>query len=173
MYEVGTMKFFRRHFKFLSFLIALGIGLYFLAFPFIIEGNSMQNTFQNHDRIIVSRILAKINIKRGDVVICKYNKIPIIKRIIALPGENISIENNCVRINNKLIFEPYVLKNNLPGDKFISYTLQADQYFVMGDNRISSVDSRNFGPVSKNNISAKVLFKFFPSFAFVNFNWED
>lgn len=167
------MKFFRRHIKFLSFLIAFGMLLYFLAFPFIIVGDSMQNTFHNHDRIIVSRILAKINIKRGDVVICKYNKIPIIKRIIALPGETILIENNSVYINGKLISEPYALTNNLPEHKFISYTLQADQYFVMGDNRISSVDSRNFGPVSKNNITAKVLFKFFPSFAFVNFNWED
>lgn len=167
------MKFFNGQIKFLAFLFSFGLFLYFFAFPFIIEGNSMLNTFHNHDRIIVSRILSKIQIKRGDIVICKFNNKPIIKRVIALPGEHVFINNNFVYVNDKLIKEPYILDYGLAEEKIIDFVLSDNEYFIMGDNRNSSIDSRIFGPVNKKNIVAKVLFKFFPRFSFVNYNWEE
>lgn len=162
------MKFFKEQGKFLIFLFALGLFLFLFAFPFKIQGNSMQNTFQNNDRIIVSRLLSKFNLlKHGDVIVCKFDGKSIIKRIIALPGEHIVIYDNLVKVNNNILDEPYVINST---DGKIDLILAEDEYFIMGDNRITSYDSRNFGPIKKSCIEAKVLLKIFPSLAFVNFN---
>lgn len=163
------MKIFRDWFNFFIFLFILAAVLYFFSWPFIIVGNSMQNTFQNHDRVVASRLLSKFKLKRGDIIICKVDRKNVVKRIIALPGEHIVIKN-FVYVNKKKLHEPYVNNHCVSN---VDIILKNDEYFIMGDNRSLSRDSRFFGPAKKSNLIAKVLFKFFPSFSFVNYSWED
>lgn len=151
-------------------LFIFSVLMFFLFWPFIIIGDSMQNTLQNHDRICASRLLSKFDLKRGDIIICKHGGKIIIKRIIALPSEKLSIKNNLVYINEKILNEPYV-RGTTTND--IDIILNADEYFIMGDNRNFSVDSRIFAPIKKSDIVAKALFKFFHKLESINYNWED
>lgn len=139
--------------------------LFFTLWPLKVEGFSMYPTFSSGDRIVMSRIMVYLNLlNRGDIVISRvYNygsKHNIIKRIIAIPGDNIVIKNGNVYVNGQLLYEPYSLNQNTYGD--MNIFLQKDQYFLMGDNRPISTDSRDFGLIYKNQISGKVLIRWFP-----------
>lgn len=164
------MKILTNWFSTFILLFIFFVLMFFLFWPFIIIGDSMQNTLQNHDRICASRLLSKFDLKRGDIIICKHDGKIIIKRIIALPSEKLSIKNNLVYINEKILNEPYV-RGTTTND--IDIILNADEYFIMGDNRNFSVDSRIFAPIKKSDIVAKALFKFFPKLESINYNWED
>lgn len=164
------MKILTEWFSTFIFLFIFSILMFFLFWPFIIVGDSMQNTLQNNDRICASRLLPKFDLKRGDVIICKHAGKIIIKRIIALPFERLVIKNNLIYINEKVLNEPYV-RGSTTND--IDITLNTDEYFIMGDNRNFSIDSRIFAPIKKSDIVAKALFKFFPNPKSINYNWED
>lgn len=141
----------------------------FIAQPFIVSGNSMYPTFHNGEYLIVNE-LAKYQgaYLRGDVVILRYPVDPskyFIKRVIGLPGETVTITNGAIAITSPLhaspiiLSEPYV-KN--PKDDSSSRTLADQEYFVMGDNRAQSSDSRVWGPVTKNLMDGKVFLRLFP-----------
>jgi signal peptidase I len=141
----------------------------FIAQPFVVSGNSMYPTFHNGEYLIVNE-LAKYqdNYHRGDVVILRYPIDPskyFIKRIVGLPGEIVTISSGVVTVTPPegtapvTLAEPYV-KN--PKEDNSSRTLTADEYFVMGDNRAQSSDSRVGGPVPKNLMDGKVLLRLFP-----------
>lgn len=120
----------------------------------IIKGISMENTLHEGTRnLYISKDFR--NIKRQDIVIFKmyYNgeEIEVVKRVVGLPGEIILIKGNKVYINGNLLKEPYALYDHLSDDN-IEVQIRENEYFVMGDNRYESGDSREYGPIPKENI---------------------
>jgi len=121
----------------------------------IIKGISMKNTLNEGTRnLYISKDFK--NIKRQNIVIFKmyYNgeEIEVVKRVIGLPGENILIKGDEVYINGNLLEEPYALYDHM-GDDNIEVQIKENEYFVIGDNRYESGDSREYGPIPKENIS--------------------
>ncbi|MDO8520611.1 MAG: signal peptidase I [bacterium] len=141
----------------------------FIAQPFVVSGNSMYPTFHNGEYLIVNELAKYVGkYERGDVVILRYPVDPskyFIKRVVGLPGEVVAIKNGVVSITNPenttttILSEPYV-KN--PKEDNSSRTLSGDEYFVMGDNRAQSSDSRVWGPVPKRLMDGKALVRLFP-----------
>jgi len=146
--------------------VIIAILLYFLFWPFSINGSSMENTFKTGDRVLVSRIAPYLDIiNRNDIILCEITlngaEEIIVKRVIGKPGDHIKIKNNEVYVNNILLTEPYI-KEQASTAGNIDITLGKDEYYIMGDNRKKSTDSRKFGTIKKSNIEAKVIFKWFP-----------
>ena len=142
----------------------------FILTPNQVKGASMEPTFDSGDYILTSRVTYKFRrLERGDVVVFKSPKnhdIEYIKRIIGLPGETVEVGNGVVAVYNEeggqVLAEsnylyPYV---NTPGEARI--TLGDDEYFVMGDNRPASSDSRRWGPLSKEYIVGRVFLRAWP-----------
>ena len=155
-------------FTLLALLIVAPIR-WFIAQPFIVNGSSMDPTFKDGDYLIVDELSYYFHEpQRGDVVIFRYPKDTskyFIKRIVGLPGETFKLVDGhpfVVQSKNatpKEILEPYLTftaVNNL------QTTLVADEYFVMGDNRPASSDSRFWGPVPRKNITGNVFVRLYP-----------
>lgn len=155
-------------------IIALAIILpirFFIAQPFIVDGSSMDPTFESNEYLIVDEITYRFEpIQRGDVIIFKYPNDTtkyFIKRIIGLPGETVQIEGTKVTIKNKEypqgfeLTENYVSSSNFTSDHTL-VNLTDRQYFVMGDNRGASYDSRSWGPLDKKYVIGRPIFRLFP-----------
>lgn len=130
---------------------------YFIRFP-IVNGESMQPTYENTDRLIV---FYTTDLETNDIAVVWSQTLDeyIVKRIIGIPGDTIQIKDNVLYRNDARLLEFYIKDQDwMTSD--ISVTLQEDQYFLMGDNRNHSTDSRSFGVVSKDDIFGKVLFRF-------------
>ena len=138
-----------------SLIIVVSIRL-FVAEPFVVSGKAMSPTYNSGDYLFINKLSKSFN--RGDVVIVRLQQqnIFVIKRIIGLPTEKVEIKNGEVIINGQVLSETYYNGSTL-GDT--SVTLSQDQFFVLGDNRNESYDSRNFGPVSLSGITGKVFFE--------------
>lgn len=143
----------------------------FIVQPNQVKGMSMENTFHNGEYIFTSKISYKFGpIKKGDVVIFKSpknNEIELIKRVIALPGDTVMVQNETVYVNNEPIEESYIKNPTqlIPGGAVIEgVPVQiADGFmFVMGDNRGGSSDSREFGPVPESLLVGQVIYRYFP-----------
>lgn len=154
------------------FIIALFIVLpfrLFIAEPYVVSGSSMSPTFETGHYLIVNKISYKFaDPKRYDVIVMKYPKDTskdFIKRIIGLPGEKVSIKDGKVTIinaenpNGFSIDEKYVVYKKLDT---IETVLDENQYFVMGDNRSGSFDSRYWGALPKEDIIGTPLIRLFP-----------
>lgn len=152
-----------------ALLIVVPIRL-FLFQPFFVRGQSMEPNFENGDYLIVDEISYRFrNPQRGEVIVFKNPQNPsqrLIKRIIGLPGETIEIKDGQVIIYNQK--EKMVLNeldylpagHQTPGQVYL--TLAKNQYFVLGDNRLSSADSRRWGPLPRKNIIGRVFFRPWP-----------
>lgn len=156
-------------FLLIAFAIVIPLRI-FVAQPFIVSGASMDPTFLNGQYVIVDELSYNIgDPSRGDVIIFKYPKNPsqyFIKRVIGLPGETVSINSGGPVLikdtNNKIVLtlkEPYVL---YPKDDVVERTLKIGEYFVMGDNRSGSFDSRAWGPVPRELIVGRAFLRLFP-----------
>jgi signal peptidase I len=141
----------------------------FVISPFVVDGDSMHPTFGNLDYLIVDEILYIFKTPaRGDVIVFRYPNNPsifYIKRIIGLPGETVSINHGAVTIiepngNESTLAEPYIVNEDATYTKNVS--LGADEYFVMGDNRPNSSDSRVWGPLPKKDIIGRVDLRLLP-----------
>jgi signal peptidase I len=153
---------------FISLLVVVPFRLY-IAQPFIVDGASMTPTFDTGDYLIVDELTYHFSTpERGSVLVFKYPKDPkksFIKRVIGLPRETVSISNGKVTIINSehpegiVLNEPYV---KLTKNDTLSYTLNEGEYFVMGDNRLGSADSRIWGPVPENNIIGRPILRVYP-----------
>lgn len=163
----------------LSLLIVVPFRLY-VAQPFIVEGASMDPTFETGDYLIVDELTYHFRTpERGSILIFKYPQDPgksFIKRVIGLPGERISISDGQVTITNTkhpegfVLNEPYVKLGKKDNAHDI---LGAGEYFVLGDNRRSSADSRIWGPVPESNIVGRPIIRFFPPALFPGDNSHD
>lgn len=152
------------------FVVAYTIR-YFLFQPFVVDGHSMDPNLTNAEYLIVNKLSYKLHEpKRGDIIVFTAPGTPeydYIKRIIGLPGEKISIKNSKLYINDTLFKEEYLDKNittTIQGNKkaTLEVTLSENEYFVLGDNRDHSSDSRVWGPLPKENIIGKAWFVVYP-----------
>lgn len=134
-----------------------------IAQPFIVNGSSMDTTFKDGEYLIVDEISYRFKApERGDVLIFKYPNDPskyFIKRLIGLPGETVTVTNDSVTVNGVTINEPY-LHSQTYGNN--TWRLSDDQYFVMGDNRIVSSDSRVWGPLPKEDLIGRPIVRLLP-----------
>jgi len=143
---------------------------YFLFQPFFVKGESMAPNFENGDYIIVDEISYRFRQpERGEVIVFKYPSDPsqkFIKRIIGLPGETLEVKGGKITItkdgNIQLLAEDDYISSLVKTSGDFEITLSQDQYFVMGDNRDFSYDSRRFGPLSSNLIIGRAFFRAWP-----------
>jgi len=151
------------------FILAFFIK-YFLIQTFLVDGISMLPNYKDKDFVIVDKISYQIrNPKYGEVIVFKpelNNDVNYIKRIIGLPGDKVEIYSGKIFVNSTQVSEPY-LKGNLTyyennSDYYFSKTLNDDEYFVLGDNRNNSQDSRSIGPIPKENITGRVFVVIYP-----------
>lgn len=184
---MGTMVFVWDFLKVI--LIALAIILpirYFVFQPFIVSGSSMEPNFSNGQYLIIDEISYRFNTPhRGDVVVIRYPKDRkqfFIKRIICLPGDKVLIDNGRVTIVNDenpegvTLDESYLPSQGLtfPHNTAIvggkkSIVLKSDEYLVMGDNRLASSDSRDWGPLERKDIVGKAFIRVLPLSEFSKF----
>ena len=138
----------------------------FIFTPIKVNGPSMNDTFHDGDIMILDEISYRFkDIKRFDIVVIKYQDEFIIKRVIALPGETVEFHNNKLYINGEYVKEDFNYKKTLDFDKV---RVPKDCYFVLGDNRVNSVDSRMIGPVKKSDIRGHARLTLFPFNRFGN-----
>ncbi|MCO6453381.1 MAG: signal peptidase I [Caldilineales bacterium] len=144
--------------------------VFFRSFVFqnyIVEGSSMEGTLHPGERLIVSRVSYLVGEpKRGDVIVLQYPQDPsrdFVKRIIGMPGETVSITDGQVFIDGQsLPSEYYVEPMRASRDSMAPVTLAADEYWVMGDNRTGSSDSRSWGPLEERYVIGKAWLVYFP-----------
>jgi signal peptidase I len=157
------------------FLAVLVMIYLFLFSPQEINGASMEPSFFNAELIITNKFVYKITPpKRGDVVIFKSPKnkdIDYIKRIIGLPGDKVKLMNNAYYVNSVKLDEPYLRpKTQISGGTFLKegseITVPAGYYFVSGDNRPHSSDSREFGPIPLEDFIGKGILLYWPASRF-------
>lgn len=163
-HKSGALEFLR--FAIISLLIVIPIR-YFIAQPFIVSGESMFPTFHNGEYLIIDELSYFMRSPdRGEVIVFHYplqHNRYLIKRIIGLPNETVKINNGIVTIKNnveeKVLSEPYI------NEKFYTdgtYTLKENEYFVMGDNRNRSSDSRTWGILLKEDIVGRAYLRLIP-----------
>lgn len=147
----------------------------FLIQPFIVDGGSMLPTYHNQEFLLVDKLSYRLHTPhRGDVMIFKlyennnnpYEGKHLIKRVIGLPTERVVVTNGITTIYNTenpagfVLEEPYVMYKDL--QKNVDVTLDDHHYFMMGDNRAQSYDSRDWGPLDATNVKGQVLFRVYP-----------
>jgi signal peptidase I len=151
----------------LALVIVVPIRM-FIAQPFIVSGASMDSTFRDGQYLIIDEISYRFSdVNRGDVIVFKYPLMPskyFIKRVIGLPGETISINGNTTTITKTdgttfALPEPYTHSQTL---QVLTTKLASDEYFVMGDNREVSLDSRSWGPLKRNLILGQPIVRLLP-----------
>ncbi len=153
-------------FTIITLIIVIPLRTY-VAQPFIVSGDSMYPTFEDGQYLIIDELSYHFRTPaRGEVVIFRYPKDPskfFIKRVIGLPGETVNISRGTVSITKDgkttTLKEPYI---NAEGYETQTNTLKDDEYFVMGDNRPLSLDSRSWGPVQEEKIKGRVLVRLLP-----------
>jgi signal peptidase I len=151
-----------------ALVIVLPVRMW-VAQPFVVNGGSMDTTFANGEYLIVDELSYRFEEPaRGDVIVFKYPIDPkkyFIKRIIGLPGETVSVKDQVVKITNTENPKGMVLKENyIHSQTFgnVKTTLKDDEYFVMGDNRLVSSDSRFWGNLPKKNITGRPIVRLLP-----------
>ena len=150
-------------------LIAVGLALVIIIFlyqPVKVEGTSMAPLLSDQERIFINKFVYRFEpITRGDVVVFWYpldKTKSFIKRVIALPGESVEIRQGLVYVDGQQIKEPYVPPQYEDLSDYGPVRVPSNMYFVMGDHRISSNDSRVFGPVPSRFIYGRAVFAYWP-----------
>ena len=165
-----TIAFIRETLKIVILAAAIVVPVrYFLFQPFFVRGQSMDPNFENGDYLIVDEISYRFRQpQRGEVIVFNSPQEPsqrFIKRIIGLPGEVVEIKEGKVAVysseGRKILDESgYIL--NLPTGGNLTIALGGEEYFVLGDNRPFSYDSRRFGSLPEDNIIGRVVFRAWP-----------
>ena len=139
----------------------------FLYQPVRVEGTSMLPRLEDSDRLFINKFVYHVSaIDRGDVVVFHYPRDPeksYIKRVIAVPGDRIRIDHGRVWLNGKYLKEPYVPADYRDDRSMAEMIMPPDCYFMMGDHRSISSDSRDFGPVERSLIYGKAVFIYWPT----------
>jgi signal peptidase I len=149
----------------LSVLVSAFI-IIFLYQPVRVEGTSMLPNLEDQDRLFINKLAFRVGeIHRGDVVVFRYPKDETksyIKRVIGLPGDYVRIDHGRVYVNEHLLKEPYVPARFEDDRSEAEMKIPAHEYFVLGDHRNISSDSREFGPVQRDLIYGKAAFVYWP-----------
>ncbi len=149
----------------LSVLLAF-IVIVFLYQPVQVEGTSMMPRLENHERIFINKFVYRFRpVERGDVVVFRYPLDPsksYIKRVIGLPGDEVSIHDGHVLVNGRALREPYVPPEYLDAQSYSPVKVEPHHYFVLGDHRSSSNDSREWGTVDRSFIYGKAVLVYWP-----------
>jgi signal peptidase I len=153
----------------LDMAIAVGLAVFIVVFvyePINVEGTSMAPGISNQERLFINKFVYHFEpIRRGDVVVFWYPLDPsksFIKRVVGLPGETVEIRRGHVLINGREIREPYVLPRYMDDNSYPPVKVPKDEYYVLGDHRDDSNDSRVFGPVPRRYIYGKAVFAYWP-----------
>ena len=147
-----------------ALLISFGIRQYIFQ-PYRVQMGSMMPTLKENDLVLVDKIEYKLrDPKRGDVIVFRpptLDNVFYIKRVIGVPGDVVEVKDGFVYINQEKIMEPYLVVET-PGI-YGPKVLNIDEYFVMGDHRNNSLDSREFGPIQYQSIAGKAFFVLWPA----------
>lgn len=175
-----AQEFWKYTWELVKTVLIVGISAYvirvYMLQPFVVDGMSMYPILHNHDYLLVDKLTYNIRApRRGDIVVFRYPKDPTynyVKRIIAVPGERVSIKDSKVTVFNDehpqgfVLNEPYIEAGNdtLPNgaSSQSEFTVGTDQFFVLGDNREGSSDSRDWGMLPKNDLIGRVLILAYP-----------
>lgn len=137
----------------------------FLITPAIVDGKSMEPTLYNNNIVLLNKLDYRLNdIKRFDIVVIKLNEEKLIKRVIALPGEHVEYKDDNLYIDGFIVDENFkhATTNDFKLEKIGYLKIPGDKYFVVGDNRNDSVDSRMIGLIDKKDIVGSVSSRIFP-----------
>jgi signal peptidase I len=150
-------------------LISLAVSAFFIVFlyqPVKVEGTSMMPTLEDQERVFINKFVYRLEpIQRGDVVVFRYPRDTsksYIKRVIALPGDRVRIDDGLVYVNDRQIPEEYVPQMYEDVRSYPETDVPQHSYFVLGDHRNLSNDSRDFGPVDDSYIYGKAVFGYWP-----------
>ena len=150
-------------------LISLAVSAFFIIFlyqPVKVEGTSMMPTLADQERVFINKFVYKLEpIEPGDVVVFRYPRDTAksyIKRVVAVAGDRVKIEDGVVFVNGHLLHEPYVPDVYEDVRSYPETVVPAHCYFVLGDHRNLSNDSRDFGPVDESFIYGKAVFGYWP-----------
>ena len=151
-------------------LIAVVASVFMILFlyqPVRVEGTSMLPRLEDHDRLFINKFVYHFEaIQRGDVVVFRYPRDPeksYIKRVIAVPGDRLRIDRGDVILNGRRLPEPYVPDEYRDSRSLPEMVIPPDYYYMMGDHRSISSDSREFGPVEHDLIYGKAAFVYWPT----------
>lgn len=157
--EKDLRKIIKEIYPYIIIIVVILLIRTFLFTPIIVNGTSMSPTLKEHDMMILNKISLKTSkLERFDIVVVD-NEDYIIKRVIALPGESVAYYDGKLYINGKAIEDKYATSET---KDFDTVKLGANEYFVMGDNRAVSKDSRMIGPVNIKNIKGKASLRIIP-----------
>ena len=150
-------------------MVSVAVSAFIIVFlyqPVRVEGTSMLPVLEDQDRLFINKIAYRVGeVHAGDVVVFQYPRDhakSYIKRVIALPGDRIRIDQGQVVVNGKLLMEPYLQGRFADDRSQPEMVLPPGEYFVMGDHRSISSDSRDFGPVDRGLIYGKAVFVYWP-----------
>ena len=150
-------------------LFALLFSFFIIVFvyqPVKVEGGSMEPGLEDQEHIVINKLVYRVEtIERGDIVVFHYprdTRKSFIKRVIGLPGDRIRIAYGHVFVNDEPVAEPYVPSDYLDARSFPEIVVPGNAYFVLGDHRSMSNDSREFGPVMRSYIYGKAVFGYWP-----------
>ena len=150
-------------------LVSLAISAFIIIFlyqPVKVEGTSMMPGLEDQERIFVNKFVYRWEpIERGDIVVFRYPRDTsksYIKRVIGVAGDRVRIENGQVYVNDQAVDEDYVPSEYADARSYAEVTVPTHSYFVLGDHRTMSNDSRDFGPVNERYIYGKAVFGYWP-----------
>jgi signal peptidase I len=150
-------------------VVSISVSAFIIVFlyqPVRVEGTSMLPMLEDQDRLFISKMAYRVgDIHEGDVVVFQYprdHSKSYIKRVIGLPGDRIRIDHGRVYVNEVRLREPYVPGRYMDDRSMGEIVLPPHEYFVMGDHRSISSDSREFGPVDRDLIYGKAVFVYWP-----------
>jgi signal peptidase I len=150
-------------------IISVAISAFIIVFlyqPVKVEGTSMMPSLDDQERIFINKFVYRIEpIQRGDIVVFRYPRDPqksFIKRVIGVAGDHVRIVDGRVYLNGKLLVEDYVPRMYRDDRSYPEVVVPPDSYFVLGDHRSLSNDSRDFGPVDSSYIYGKAVFGYWP-----------
>ena len=162
--QSGTLMLWAR-----DLLIAVVASVFMILFlyqPVRVEGTSMLPRLEDHDRLFINKFVYHFSaIQHGDVVVFRYPRDPeksYIKRVIAVPGDRLRIDGGDVILNGRRLQEPYVPDEYRDSRSMPEMVIPPDYYYMMGDHRSISSDSREFGPVERELIYGKASFVYWP-----------